>query len=147
MNTILDMATQYQEILALLTIVSAAGFVFGLLAVSRVVCWLPATYFVGYGTPGPAPKLLRRRVRVVKNLAGLVLIFIGLVMLFVPGQGLLTLFLGIVLMDFPGKKKLIIWLIRMRQIQSSLNWIRKKKGQPPFVFPDRSTKSRKTGNP
>ena len=137
MNTVLDMARQYQEILALLTIVSAAGFVFGLLAVSRLVCWLPATYFMDYGAPGPAPKLLRRRVQVVKNLAGLVLVFLGFVMLFVPGQGLLTLFLGIVVMDFPGKKKLIIWLIRMRQIQTSLNWIRKKKGRSPFVFPEK----------
>ncbi|MCF8093075.1 MAG: PGPGW domain-containing protein [Desulfotignum sp.] len=144
MNTVLDMARQYQEILALLTIVSAAGFVFGLLAVSRLVCWLPASYFMGYGTPGPAPKLLRRRVRVVKNLAGLVLVFLGFIMLFVPGQGLLTLFLGIVVMDFPGKKKLIIWLIRMRQIQTSLNWIRKKKGRPPFVFPNWSTKFNKS---
>ncbi len=147
MITILDMARQYQEILALLTIVSAAGFVFGLLAVSKLVCWLPANYFMGYGTPGPAPKLLRRRVRVLKNLAGLVLILLGFVMLFVPGQGLLTLFLGIVVMDLPGKKKLIIWLIRMRQIQSSLNWIRKKNRRPPFVFPDRIIKSRKAGTP
>jgi hypothetical protein len=135
MNSILDMARQYQEILTLLTIVSAAGFVFGLVAVSRLVCWLPANYFMGFGAPGPAPKLLRRRVRVVKNLAGLVLVFLGFVMLFVPGQGLLTLFLGIVVMDFPGKKKMIIWLIRMRRIQSSLNWIRKKNRRTPFVFP------------
>jgi len=147
MNMFLDMVRQYQEILALLTIVSAAGFVFGLLAVSRLVCWLPANYFMDYGTPGPAPKLLRRRVRLVKNLAGLILVFLGLVMLFVPGQGLLTLFLGIVVMDFPGKKKLIIWLIRMRQIQASLNWIRKRKGRPPFVFPARLTKSRKADTP
>lgn len=142
---VLDMARQYQEILALLTIVSAAGCVLGLLAVSRLVCWLPATYFMVYGSPGPAPKLLRRRVRVVKNLAGLVLFFMGFVMLFVPGQGMLTMFLGIVVMDFPGKKKMIIWLIRMRQIQASLNWIRKRKGRPPFVFPDQSTTSRKSG--
>ena len=147
MNTVLDMVRQYQEILAVLTIVSVAGCVVGLLAVSRLVCWLPATYFIVYGAPGPAPKLLRRRIRVVKNLVGLVLVFMGFVMLFLPGQGLLTLFLGIVVMDFPGKKNVIIWLIRMRRIQSSLNWIRKKKGRPPFVFPDQSTQSGNAGTP
>jgi len=146
MNMVIDMAMQYQEILALVTIISAAGFVFGLLAVSRLVCWLPATYFMAYGNPGPAPKLLRRRVRLVKNLAGLVLVFLGFVMLFVPGQGLLTLFLGIVAMDFPGKKKMVIWLIRMRHIQASLNWIRRKRGRPPFVFPHRDPKSKKPGS-
>ncbi len=144
MNMVLDMVRQYQEILALVTLVLAAGFVFGLLAVSRVICWLPSTYFMVYGTPGPAPKLLRRRFRLAKNLAGLVLVFLGFVMLFVPGQGLLTLFLGIVVMDFPGKKKLILWLIHIRHIQASLNWIRKKKGRPPFVFPDQKAKGKKS---
>lgn len=135
MNMVLDMVGQYQEILALITIVSAGGFVFGLLAVSRVICWLPSTYFLNYDTPGPAPQLLRPRFRLAKNLAGLVLVLLGFVMLFVPGQGLLTLFLGLVAIDFPGKKKMILWLIHIRHIQASLNWIRKKKGRPPFVFP------------
>jgi len=143
MSMILDMAGQYQEILALVTVVSAAGFVFGLLAVSRMICWLPSTYFMVYDTPGPAPKLLRPRFRLAKNLAGLVLVFLGFVMLFVPGQGLLTLFLGLVAMDFPGKKKLILRLIQIRHIQTSLNWIRKKNRRPPFVFPDRRAKAKK----
>ncbi len=140
---VLDMLREYQEILALVTLVSVAGFVFGLLAVSRVICRLPSTYFMGYGTPGPVPKLLRRRFRLVKNLAGLVLVFLGFVMLFVPGQGLLTLFLGLVVMDFPGKKKLILRLIHIGHIQTSLNWIRKKKGSPPFVFPDQKATGKK----
>ncbi|MFN2357757.1 MAG: PGPGW domain-containing protein [Desulfotignum sp.] len=136
MNMVIDMAEQYPEIIALVTFVSVAGFVFGLMGVSWLVGWLPVTYFIAFGEPGPAPKLLRRRVRLVKNLAGLVLVFLGFVMLFVPGQGLLTLFLGFLVMDFPGKKRLIRRLIRMRRIQASLNWIRRKKRRPPFVFPD-----------
>ncbi len=135
MNMVIDMAGQYQGIIALVTFVSVAGFVFGLLGVSWLVGWLPATYFIAFCEPGPAPKLLRPEVRLVKNLAGLVLVFLGFVMLFVPGQGLLTLFLGFLVMEFPGKKKLIRRLISMRRIQTSLNWIRRKRGRPPFVFP------------
>lgn len=63
------------------------------------------------------------------------MICLGMVMLIVPGQGLLTLFLGLVIMDFPGKNKVIRCLIRVKTIQNSLNWIRRKKGRSLFVFP------------
>ncbi len=66
-------------------------------------------------------------MQIVKNLAGGILICLGMVMLIVPGQGLLTLFLGLVIMDFPGKNKVIRCLIRVKTIQNSLNWIRRKK--------------------
>jgi hypothetical protein len=56
-------------------------------------------------------------------------------MLIMPGQGLLTLFLGLAIMDFPGKRKVIRFLIRLKTIQNSLNWIRRKKKRPPFMFP------------
>ncbi|HSL60186.1 MAG TPA: PGPGW domain-containing protein [Desulfotignum sp.] len=136
MNRIWDLAVQYQNLVGLVTAVSAAGVVLGIVAVSRLVAWLPSDYFMAIAGPGKPPKLLNRNVRVVKNLAGMVLIFLGIVMLVVPGQGLLTMFLGLAVMDFPGKKKVILHLIRLKTIQGSLNWIRRKKRRPPFVFPD-----------
>lgn len=130
-----DLAGQYQEWLALVTLVSAAGVVLGIVGVSRLVAWLPSDYFMAIAGPEKAPKLLNRKVRVIKNLAGMVLVFLGIVMLVVPGQGLLTLFLGLAVMEFPGKKKVILYLIRLKTIQRSLNWIRRKKRRPSFVFP------------
>jgi len=135
MNRMLEMVMQYPSMLAGVTIVSFAGFVFGLLLVSRLVCRLPSNYFMVFEKPETVPKLFRPKIQIVKNLAGGMLICLGLVMLIVPGQGLLTLFLGLVVMDFPGKNKVIRCLIRVKTIQSSLNWVRHKKGRPPFVFP------------
>jgi hypothetical protein len=140
MNRVWDLTGQYPELLVLVTAISVAGFVFGILVVSWLVAFLPSDYFMAAGGPGNPPKLLKKKVRVVKNLAGAVLLFLGFVMLFVPGQGMLTLFLGLLLLDFPGKKKVILSLIRRKTIQISLNWVRRKKGRPPFVFPNDKTR-------
>lgn len=135
MNRVLEMVMQYPSVLAGVTIVSLAGFIFSILGVSWLVCWLPSNYFMLFDNPTSGPRLFRPRVQIVKNMAGAVLVCLGLVMLVVPGQGLLTLFLGLVIMNFPGKRKVIRFLIRLKTIQTSLNWIRRKKGRPPFVFP------------
>ena len=135
MNPVIEMVVQHPSVLAWVTVMSVAGFVFGLLVVSRLVCWLPSNYFMGFENPKTLPRLFRPHIQIAKNMAGAILICLGLVMLIVPGQGLLTLFLGLVVMDFPGKKKVIRFLIRLKTIQRSLNWIRRKKGRPPFVFP------------
>ena len=131
----IEMVVQYPSVLVWMTVVSVAGVVFGLLGVPRLVCWLPSNYFMGLENPKTIPKLFRPQIQIVKNLAGGILVCFGLVMLIVPGQGLLTLFLGLVIMDFPGKRKVIRFLIRLETIQNSLNWIRRKKGRPPFMFP------------
>jgi len=135
MNRMIEMVVQHPSVLAWVTVLSVAGVVFGLLGVSRLVCWLPSNYFMGFENPKAVPKLFRPQIQIVKNLAGGVLVCLGLIMLIVPGQGLLTLFLGLVVMDFPGKRKVIRFLIRLKTIQNSLNWIRRKKGRPPFMFP------------
>lgn len=131
----IEMVGQHASVLAWMSVVSLAGVVFGLLGVSRLVCWLPSNYFIGFENPKTAPKLFRPQIQIAKNLAGGILVCLGLVMLIVPGQGLLTLFLGLAIMNFPGKRKVIHFLIRLKTIQNSLNWIRRKKGCPPFIFP------------
>ncbi len=127
MNRMIEVVLQHPSVLAGVTIVSVAGVVFGFLGVSRLVCWLPSNYFMVFENQKNAPKLFRPQMQIVKNLAGGILICLGMVMLIVPGQGLLTLFLGLVIMDFPGKNKVIRCLIRVKTIQNSLNWIRRKK--------------------
>jgi hypothetical protein len=134
-NQMFEIIVQYPSVFAGVTFVSVAGFVFSVFGITWLVCRLPANYFEAFDNPKSLPKLFRPQIQIVKNIAGGVLICLGLVMLIVPGQGLLTLFLGLVIMDFPGKKRVIRFLIRVRTIQASLNWIRRKKGRPPFVFP------------
>jgi hypothetical protein len=136
MNRMIEMVVQHPSVLAWVSLVSVAGVVFGLPGASRLVCWLPSNYFMVFDKPVTAAKLFRPQIQIVKNIAGGILVCLGILMLIVPGQGLLTLFLGLVIMDFPGKRKVIRFLIRRKTIQNSLNWIRRKKRRPPFEFPD-----------
>ena len=51
--------------------------------------------------------MLRVLALVAKNVAGAVLILLGLVMALpgIPGQGLLTMIIGVTLLDFPGQAR------------------------------------------
>jgi hypothetical protein len=71
----------------------------------------------------------------VKNVFGALLVLLGVIMLVTPGQGLLTLLVGLLLMNFPGKYQLERWLVSRRGVLTALDWLRKRKGQPPFDPP------------
>lgn len=71
-----------------------------------------------------------------KNLAGLVLLLVGLIMLITPGQGLLTCLMGVLLLDFPGKRRLELWLVQRRAVARSIAWLRQRAGVPPLCLPE-----------
>lgn len=71
-----------------------------------------------------------------KNLLGATLVLLGLLMLFVPGQGLITLLAGLMIMNYPGKFVLERWLMRRPHVFSAVNWLRIRHGQPPLEPPD-----------
>jgi hypothetical protein len=71
----------------------------------------------------------------VKNVLGALLVLLGLVMLVTPGQGLLTLLVGLLLMNFPGKYQLERALVGRPGVLPALDWLRKRRGQPPFDPP------------
>jgi hypothetical protein len=72
---------------------------------------------------------------VAKNVFGLLLVIMGVVMLLTPGQGLLSVFIGLTLLDFPGKKKLIRRLLGRRGVLNMINKIRSKARRPPLETP------------
>lgn len=72
---------------------------------------------------------------ILRNIFGMILLFAGIIMLFLPGQGLLTILLGTLLISFPGKKRLMNNLVHQPKIQHSMDWLRKKRGKPPFLWP------------
>lgn len=74
-------------------------------------------------------------LRGVRNLAGLLLLLAGLVMLITPGQGILTVLAGLCLMDVPGKVQLERRLAGRPRVLKSLNWIRRRAGKPPLLPP------------
>jgi len=76
--------------------------------------------------------LLRLFLNVLKNIAGIVLIAAGILMLVLPGQGIITILIGLFLFDFPGKHKLIFLILRNPLVLKAINWIREKKGKEPL---------------
>ena len=117
---------------------SIVTFVGTLIVVPWLVVRIPSDYF----THGKRHKTLwadqRPVVRAVlltgKNMLGGVFVTAGIVMLVLPGQGLLTIAIGVMLLDFPGKYRLERWLVTLRPLLRSINWLRRRAERTPLVF-------------
>ena len=75
-------------------------------------------------------------LRLLRYFLGTLLVVVGILMIFLPGQGVLTTIIGAGLLDFPGKQRLIDTVISWSSIQKALNWIREKGNKTPFTFPN-----------
>jgi hypothetical protein len=73
---------------------------------------------------------------VLKNLLGVVLILLGVILSVpgLPGQGLLTVLAGVILLDFPGKRRLLYKILRRPLLLQSINRLRTKFSRPPLVI-------------
>ncbi|MCS6851761.1 MAG: hypothetical protein NZ700_11405 [Gemmataceae bacterium] len=117
-------------------------FVGSLAFVTVVLIQLPANYFQDdhprmflWAERHP---LLRLLALAVKNLVGVMLVLVGIVLTLpgVPGQGLLTILLGIMLLNFPGKRRLEQMLVRRPEVLATINRLRARFGRPPLVLDD-----------
>ena len=107
-------------------------------AIVIVLVKIPKNYFSSHYTQDLLPGsswLVRWGAVVLKNLLGLFLIILGLLLSLpgVPGQGLLTILLGLVLMDIPGKRPLEARIIKRPAILSAANRLRERFGKEPLV--------------
>ena len=122
-----------------LAALSLAMLVVSPLVLAVVVTWLPADYFVT-GEP-PLGSLANRHpaVRVAfhlgKNVAGVLLVLAGLVMLVTPGQGVLTLLAGVMLLDVPGKRAIELKIVRNPRVFRAINKLRARAHHPPLELP------------
>ncbi len=112
---------------------SMVSFVVTLVTVPVVLIRLPEDYFL-YPERHPIyprhqNRLLRIILLMIKNVAGIIFLLIGIALLVLPGQGLLTILIGLALINFPGKYKLERWLISRPAVLKSINWIRVKAGK------------------
>ncbi|HCY85225.1 MAG TPA: hypothetical protein DHV36_08835 [Desulfobacteraceae bacterium] len=133
-----EMILTYQTMLMWISGISLAFFLFSLAAVPWMVARIPVSYFrdLAIDEKGNSGAGRHPVIRILKNLTGVCLLVMGIIMLFIPGQGLLTMLVGLLLLDFPGKTAGVIFLVRKKAVQSSLNWVRSKKGAAPLKFPD-----------
>lgn len=102
-----------------------------------VVVWLPADHFRRDGqAPAPPRGALRLAVVVLKNLLGLVILPMGVIMALplVPGPGLVFILIGLSLLDFPGKRSLERRLLAVGSVRGFLNQVRRRFRRAPLVF-------------
>jgi hypothetical protein len=109
------------------------------LTIPWLVTRLPADYFghrrrESRDASGDRP-LSGLLLSLLKNILGVVLLGLGLLMLFTPGQGVLTILVGLLLMNFPGKYRLERWLVTRPGVLKSINSLRRRRGRPPFLKP------------
>jgi len=78
--------------------------------------------------------LVRWGAVIAKNVAGLLLIIIGVILSLpgIPGQGVLTILLGLILLDIPGKRPLEARIIKRPAVLSAINRLRSKYNKPPL---------------
>jgi hypothetical protein len=113
----------------------SVGMGLGTLAIATavVVAW-PANRF----THGPRPSqnhvVIRALGAVLRNLLGVVLVVVGLVMALpgVPGQGVLTMIIGLTLVDFPGKLEIERRILKHPRILGPINKLRARFDRPPI---------------
>jgi hypothetical protein len=129
-------------VLTLFVSISVLFFVLSVIGLPMVLTRMPADFF---------SRPQRRRLRLaerkrpfwfvvlhgLKNLLGGVLLVLGLLMLFVPGQGLLTIFVSLFLLDFPGKHWLQRWVMARPAVHGPVNALRRRAGRPPLDLPVR----------
>lgn len=135
----MDWSTDWQQLLVWSSALAVLAVLGTLVGVPWAIGRLPRDYFlrerrqVWYRVPG-AP-LYSFALALLKNLFGLALFALGLLMLFTPGQGILTMLIGMMLMNFPGKYRLERKLVTQDRVMHGLNWLRLRRGQPPFDMP------------
>jgi hypothetical protein len=112
-------------------------FVTSLAAVCLVIVLLPEPHLVDERPRllADKPPLIRWAAIVAKNVLGLIVVAVGVVLCIpgIPGQGLLTILIGLMLLDIPGKRRLIHFLVRRPGVLRTLNWLRARFGRPPLV--------------
>ncbi len=115
------------------------SFAVTVLAVGVVIVKIPANYFSSHYTPEflpGKPWLVRWSAVILKNLFGVVLVLIGIVLSVpgVPGQGILTILLGLIMLDIPGKRPIEARIIKRPNILATANNLRARYNKIPLVM-------------
>ena len=127
-----------QNFLSWLAVFSIFTFIISLLLIPWAVGKLPPDYFLHIAeekAPLFSLNISSFALLIIRNIFGFILLLAGTAMIFLPGQGILTILAGIFLLSFPGKRKIIRLFISRQSVQHSLNWIRRKRGKHPFIWP------------
>ena len=135
-NSLIQLVTEHASLLKGLAFVSLGFFIRTPIAVPAVLVLMPGDFLVRKRRPLSSRPPLKRTVyilwHILKNLVGIVLMLLGFLLLFLPGQGLLTIFAGTMLADIPGKRALLRRLLGAGGIRSTVDKLRTRHGRKPL---------------
>jgi len=125
---------------AWLATASLSFFILSIASVPLIVARIPVDYFTIAGhqyqrSPQHHP-ILHVFTLCMKNLLGLILLIVGMIMLFTPGQGILSILFGLMIMNYPGKFRLECAIMRKPLIFKAVNRMREKQHQAPLLAPE-----------
>lgn len=108
-------------------------------AIGVVMVKIPENYFSSHYQQDfmpNSPFLVRWGAVIAKNIFGVILVLLGIVLSLpgVPGQGILTILLGLIMLDIPGKRPLEARIIKRPTILSAVNSLRSKYNKPPLIL-------------
>lgn len=133
-----DILLNYKDELIFLAWCSATLLVISVAVIPWIVIKIPENYFhkqyrvrVSKNSGHP---IFAQLLTGLKNLLGLILIILGVLMLILPGQGILTILIGLFFMNFPGKYRLERKIVSLPHVLKSLNWIRARAKKAPLML-------------
>ena len=140
-QTILDWIYSHNTLIIVFFIVSVVLAILLIVVLVLTITKIPADFFLqkkkSLISRSSGIEFLKSIIKLIlKNILGLVLVFFGLLMVFLPGQGLLVIFISLVFIDFPGKWKLIRYFSRKKKIMGTMNWIRRRFGKIDLISPE-----------
>ena len=118
-----------------LSVLSAITFCVSVVAIPLIVARLPTDYFLHNQKSDPPSSFFNRVVQLARNIFGCMIVFAGLLMLILPGQGVITIFIGVFLLDVPGIRAVKTRLLARSRVQIGIDWLRFKCGKPPMTWP------------
>lgn len=130
-----EFLSEHSETIILIAGISLGAFVISIILLPLIIIRLPADFFIREPAKQSSRSIGRLSLKLLKNLVGVFLLLVGILMLFIPGQGILTMLFGISLMDFPGKRRLEARCVSLPRVTRSLNWLREKADKPLFILP------------
>ena len=106
-------------------------------AIAIVMVKIPPHYFAAHYERDflpDSPWLVRWGAVILKNILGVFLILLGIVLSLpgVPGQGILTILLGLIMIDIPGKRPIEARIIQRPAVLAAINKLRAKYNKPPL---------------
>ncbi|HKX83029.1 MAG TPA: hypothetical protein VJL58_02320 [Pyrinomonadaceae bacterium] len=113
-----------------------ASLLLNILVIGFVFVKIPPHYFSSHYQDDFLPNsswITRWGAVVLKNLAGLFMVIVGIIQLVGPGQGILSILTGLILMDIPGKRPLEARIVKRPTVLAAINKLRAKYGREPLV--------------